>query len=155
MEPMTVFAFLLSGICVLLVVGLIVRLKKSEGRFKKILWKSEMESLREEVVRGRPLLKILTEGDRVDLVNAGETTADEIKVYVGPAPAAMKQKVKTVSKLQAGERIELELQGQISNDPLYSTLEYKNPNTGRIYKDQFVLKIDRLTGNPIPIQQAS
>jgi hypothetical protein len=155
MESATLFAFFLSGFCLLLVVGLLIRLKKGEDRLKKMLWKSETEALREEVVRGRPVLKILIEGERIDLVNTGETTADEIKMLVGPAPASMKQKIGTVPRLKTGERFEIDLHSQLSTNPLYATVEYKNVNTGRIYKDQFVLKVDRLTGNVLPIQQAS
>ena len=67
----------------------------------------------------------------------------------------MKQKIRVVPRMEAGEKFEIPLPTNRSDDLLYASIEYKNPVTGRSYKDQFSLKVDRLTGELIPIQQAS
>lgn len=105
--------------------------------------------------QGRPHLRIHANTEGIALVNDGGTEADEVSFLVGPTPSNMRQKLRVVSKIPVGERVDLHLQSHRPDDFLYATLEYKNPQTGRIYRDQFSLKVDRLTGELIPIQQAS
>lgn len=152
-QSLAILASLISGIAIVLLIVLLVRMKQGEDRKRQISWNSEIDSLRDEMIRGRPHLKILSEGEKVEVLNAGETVAEEVKVFVGPAASSMKQKLKVAARVPAGEKTRIELPGQLSEDPLYATLEYKNPSTGRTYKEQYVLKLDRVTGHLSPLAQ--
>lgn len=154
-QSLALLAFMLSGVSVLILIVMLVRMKMGEDRMKQMFWRSEMDSLRDEVIRGRPHLKIHSEGEKVEVVNTGESVAEEVKVYVGPAAASMKQKLKISSRMPAGEKSKIDLPSQLSEDPLYATLEYKHPTTGRVYKEQYLLKLDRVTGHLSPLAQAS
>ena len=147
-------AVTLAGAALFLSVILIIRMRSSEERLKKILWKSEIETLREEVTRGRPLIKILTEGGKIELVNTGETTAEDIKLFIGSSPGTLKQKLKTVTRMQAAEKVEVNLQTSLVDGQNFANLEYRGRNNGKIYKDQFLLQVDRLTGQLTPVAHA-
>jgi hypothetical protein len=152
-QSLAILASLISGIAIVLLIVLLVRMKQSEDQKRQTSWKSEIDSLRDEMIRGRPQLKILSEGEKIEILNAGETMAEEVKIFVGPAAASMKQKLKVAPRMPAGEKTRIELPSQLSEDPLYATLEYKNASTGRTYKEQYVLKLDRATGHLAPITQ--
>ena len=149
------FLILVSLAVIASLVTLILRMKRNEERARKMVWKSEVETLRGDFVQGRPIVKILVVGDRMELTNTGETSADDIRLMVGTGPSSMKQKVKTTNRIRASERISFDLPLHISNGPLYASLEYRNPNNGRTYKDTFVLTADRMTGGLTPAREAS
>jgi hypothetical protein len=147
-------AMILAGISLVSMGFLIVTVRKSDERLRRMVWKSEVDHLRDEVMGGRPHLKVERSYDRLTLTNTG-SVADDIRLSLGPAPATMKQRLKVLARIEAGEMAEVEIGPQATGGQIYGTLEYKNPDNERIYKDQFVLKIDGVTGELIPIQQAS
>jgi hypothetical protein len=152
------FAFLaliLAGVSLVSMGLLIVTVRKSDERLRRMVWKSEVDHLRDEVMGGRPHLKVEKSYDRLTLTNTGSVVADDIRLSLGPAPATMKQRLKVLARIEAGEKAEVEIGPQAAGGQIYGTLEYKNPDSGRIYKDQFVLRVDGVTGELIPIQQAS
>jgi hypothetical protein len=146
---------ILAGISLVSMGFLIVTVRKSDERLRRMVWKSEVDHLRDEVMGGRPHLKVERSYDRLTLTNTGSVVADDIRLSLGPAPATMKQRLKVLARIEAGEKAEVEIGPQATGGQIYGTLEYKNPDNERIYKDQFVLKIDGVTGELIPIQQAS
>lgn len=138
-------SILLALVSLFVLVALLIAKKKRERKIQNMLWKSEGDSVRSDMVVGRPRLKISNSGGRLDLENRGEGTADDIKLLVGHAATSMKQRLKVVSRISAGEKTALDLPTDLSSDTLYATVEYKSPESGRLYKDQFVLTADRTT----------
>lgn len=154
-ESFSLLALLLSGITLCSIILLIVFVRREESRIRSLLWKSEIDSLRETMSQTRPHLTVQTDAHHISVLNNSTTTAEEIRIYLGPTPSTMKQKMKSIPRLQAGEKVEIPLPPTRSDDFLYATLEYKNPQTGRLLKEQFSLKVDRMTGELIPIHEAS
>ncbi len=138
-----------SSFSIFFIILALVYNQKKQDKMRHTLWKTEVDNLREEVVQKRPLLKIQSYGDMLALVNSGNASADEVRVFLGTAPTTMKQKLKTATKINVGEKTPLDLPVTLREEPLYATLEYKNSHSGRIYKDQFVLQSDELTGQTV------
>lgn len=154
-QSLSILAIIVSVISLVSMAVLIITIRKSDERMRRMLWKSEVDHLRDEVMGGRPHLKVEKSYDRLLLTNTGSVIADDIKLSLGPAPATMKQRLRVLAQIAANEKAEVEIGPQPSGGQIYGTLEYKNPDNGRIYKDQFVLKVDGVTGELIPVQQAS
>lgn len=152
-ESYAILAIIFSVISLGSMGFLIYTVRKSDERLRRMLWKSEVDHLRDEVMGGRPVLKVEKSFDRLLLTNTGTVIADDIKLSLGPAPATMKQRLRVLAKIAAGEKAEVEIGAQTENQ-IYGTLEYKNPENDRTYKEQFTLKIDSVTGELVPIQQA-
>ncbi|HEX5037604.1 MAG TPA: hypothetical protein VFX30_10635 [bacterium] len=152
-ESYAILAIIFSVISLASMGFLIYTVRKSDERIRRMLWKSEVDHLRDEVMGGRPVLKVEKSFDRLLLTNTGTVIADDIKLSLGPAPATMKQRLRVLAKIAAGEKAEVEIGAQTENQ-IYGTLEYKNPENDRTYKEQFTLKIDSVTGELVPIQQA-
>ncbi len=154
-QSFALLALIVAGISLVSMGFLVITVRKSDERLRRMVWKSEVDHLRDEVMGGRPHLKVEKSYDRLTLTNTGSVVADEIRLSLGPAPATMKQRLKVLARIEAGEKAEVEIGPQATGGQIYGTLEYKNPDNERIYKDQFVLKVDGVTGELIPIQQAS
>lgn len=154
-KSLSILSLLISIISLASMAGLVVTIRKSDERLRRMLWKSEVDHLRDEVMGGRPHLKVEKSFDRLLLTNTGTVAADDIKLSLGPAPATMKQRLRVLAKIEANEKAEVEIGPQTMDGQLYGTLEYKNPDNGRLYKDHFVLKVDGVTGEISPVQQAS
>ncbi len=144
-----------SGFSVLLMIFLLVRMKRGEDRFRRMMVKTGREFLYDDLASKRPQLKVQSQSDRIILMNVGEMAADEIRVLLGSSPSTMRQRLKTIIRMDVGERAEVDIKFPVSDDLLYASLEYKHPESGRIYKEQVTLRLDRLTGQLLPIQQAS
>lgn len=154
LEINTNLLILLMLVIVIGAIGLVIFVKQGEERIRQAIWKAEISNLKPELL-GRPHLKIQADHSRLSLVNTGETSADGIRLFVGPAPATMRQRQRAVGKIEAGQTVELDLANQISAEVLYGTVEYKNSLTGKLYKDQFVLKFDPDSGQLVPESLAS
>jgi len=150
-----VLAFLVSLLSLVCMGILIATVRKNDEKLRRMLWKSEVDTLRDEVMSGRPHLKVEKSFDRLTLTNDGAVAADEIKLSLGPAPRTMKQRLRVLTRIEASEKAEVEIGPQQATDgQIYGTLEYKNPDNGKLFKDQFVLKIDGVTGELVPVSQA-
>ncbi|GEM_PF-3293656 len=135
----------ISVLCLLLTLILLVTLRNRMQVLQKVLFHQE-EAPVPETPRGRPYLSVQSDGRHIHLVNEGGNTADEIRLYAGSAPRTMKQKVKTSLRLDAGHQEMIAIPPLPEGDALYMNLEYKNPYSGRWYKDQFVMRIDPQSG---------
>ncbi|HSA58803.1 MAG TPA: hypothetical protein VLJ37_03885 [bacterium] len=154
-QSFALLALIVAGISLVSMGFLIITVRKSDERLRRMVWKSEVDHLRDEVIGGRPHLKVERSYDRLTLTNTGSVAADDIRLSLGPAPATMKQRLKVLARIEEGEKAEVEIGPQAAGGQIYGTLEYKNPDNDRIFKDHFVLKVDGVTGELIPIQQAS
>ncbi len=103
------------------------------------------EELEEKTPRGpfRPRLTVNPDKKKLEIVNLGKNPAAEISLSLGPAPTTLAQRHRVVGQLQTGEKTIFELDRWI-DEKLYGSIEYKNPKTGRVYKDHFVLDYDPL-----------
>lgn len=144
-EQLNKLAIGISVLCFLLTLILLMTLRSRMQVLQKILFHQE-EAPVLETPRGRPYLSVQSDGRHIRLVNEGGNTADEIRLYAGSAPRTMKQKVKTSLRLDAGHQEIITIPPLPEGDALYMNLEYKNPYSGRWYKDQFVMKVDPQSG---------
>ena len=86
----------------------------------------------------RPQLEVAPDQDKIRVSNVGRGVADEIRLLLGPAPATLTERQRVVGALKNGEAAVLEM-NHWGAERLYGKLEYKNPATGRAYKNSFVL----------------
>lgn len=150
-----ILAFLVSLISLISMGVLIATVRKSDEKIRRMLWKSEVDHLRDEVITGRPQLKVEKSYDRLILTNVGAVVADDIKLSLGPAPRTMKQRLRVLARIEANEKAEVDIGPQQATDgQIFGTLEYKNPENAKLFKEQFILKVDGVTGELVPVQQA-
>lgn len=130
---------------IMLLVIFIVLLRRDMKKLEGVLHDKRPEPFVNNVSpRDRPYLTIQREAHRLLLINEGGTIAEDIRLFSGSAPRTMKQKIKTASRLRPREREEIMIAMTPGEEALYMNLEYKNSLNGRVYKDQFVMKPDRV-----------
>lgn len=148
LESLTLLTALLLAITLIGLIGIVVAFRKGEDRVKEAIWKMEIANLRPEVL-SRPHLEVKTRDTHLSIVNTGQTPAEEIRLFLGPAPATLRQRKRSIGLIGAGEQTEVDLSAQGPAEVLYGTVEYRNPYTGKTYKDQFVLRTDPESGRMV------
>ncbi len=154
LESLTTLSFVVTAISLVAMVLMFKNLRQKEQTLKTAIWRSDMQGLREEVMLGRPHISVEKNFERLTLLNKGSIAANDVQLALGPAPGAMKQKVRSVPTIRPGEKADVEITGYTFEGQIYGGLEYKNAQTGRLYKDQFLMKIDGVTGEIVPIKEA-
>ncbi len=142
-----VFQVLTTILVIAILVILVIFVKKAPAAAKK---EEKTETFPIDISPKRPILKVNMANDKVYLVNTGDLNADDIRLYVGSGPRTMKQKINSTNKIALGQRSELVLPEPFDHGTLHMTIEYKNAQNGRVYKDSFILKREEETSVVIP-----
>ncbi len=132
--------FFAIGLATFLVFLFLFKGRGTENRLRKLFWRSETEALRDEMIHGRPQIKIQAEGDKTELVNSGEIEAEDLRISIGTSLGSMHHRIKAPHHLKPKEKTMIELPPQPENGPLFVTAEYQNPSNGRSYKDHFTIQ---------------
>lgn len=162
-DRLVAFSLAFSVLSFVAMLIFMTRMRRRERELRRMVVTSDVEAIRADMRRfsekvsndSRPRLKISINGQNIDLVNVGNAAAQDLKLLIGSNPSSLKKRIITENQINEGERVSVLLPPRTTDDPIHATLEYRNAATDRSYKDQFILKTDRLTGLLMPIQEAS
>lgn len=124
-----------------LLVSFFIMMRWMEKRFRKLVFRNEMDNLREVLSSRKPAIKVHVESDQIVVANTGKFSVDQVRLAVGTTPDNFKIKMRPIPTINVSSRSTLPLPSGLTGDTLYASVQYKDAQTHKVYRDQFVLRI--------------